>query len=166
MFSRDKLKCILGLADRRTHASNCCSVCSFVQWRQNSAAASLNYVLLLMIGPLHWTNACKPTHLFWILPRLSIVCPMKDARLSLTATRLAVPSSLSDCQRCQVAMDARNFWCTTGRSPWSDRIQPQFINHRTSQRQSALVFADECICYRTIKSNEDCEELCEELQSA
>ena len=35
-FSRELIKCFMGLADRRAHASKCCFVCSVVQWRQNS----------------------------------------------------------------------------------------------------------------------------------
>ena len=36
VFHVSLIKCFLGLADRRVHASKCCFVSSVVQWRQNS----------------------------------------------------------------------------------------------------------------------------------
>ena len=46
IFSRELIKCFLGLADRRAHASRCCFVCSVVQWRQNSMVSGCTQISL------------------------------------------------------------------------------------------------------------------------
>ena len=53
-------------------------------------------------------------------------------------------------------MGARNFLCTTGHSPWPDLFINDIIETISSEIR---LFADDCICYRIIKSDEDSEEL-------